>query len=326
MAVPNTAIEKVSNYMRSDVVRARFADAVGDRFAGAYISSVLLAVANDETGNLAKCRPESIYVSALRAATLRLCVDPGLGQAYLVPFGGKATLIVGYKGLYDMAVRTGRYRYINVNPIYEGERIEENRISGLITLESLQGQRVSSKIIGWLSAFEMLPVKGQKYGLAKTLYMTVEEIHEHAQKYSKSYDSPKSGWKTDTAAMERKTVLRILLRKWGYLDPADAAVLSEIENEADAIDGEAREIVPAEPEKTGPRSEATLLTEIGQGDAPVSESMWTNWLKLCQEADALSLAYDNRPRTGWTNSTMATAYDELKEFVEANNAEAQAKA
>jgi recombination protein RecT len=314
----NKAIEKVSNFMRSDLVKARFAEAVGDRFAGAYISSVLLAVANDESGKLAACKPESIYVAALRAATLRLTVDPGLGQAYLVPFGGRATLIVGYKGLYDMAVRTGRYRYINVNPIYAGEIIEENRITGLHTLS---GARTSKKIIGWLGAFEMNPARGQVYGLAKTMYMTVEEIHEHAQKYSKSYDSPKSGWKTDTAAMERKTVLRLLLRKWGYLDPADVVMLTEIESDPDSIDIELDDV--QEIHKEPARSEAEIMTEIGQGDAAISDADWDKYLALCIRADAMSINYDNSPRDTWKNSEMARVYVELKNLVE--NAEMQKK-
>lgn len=220
------AIEKVSDYMRSEAVRARFAEVVGSHNAGAYISSVLLAVSNSD--KLKACRIESIYVSALRAATLRLSCDQSTGQAYLVPFGNIATLIVGYKGLQDMAVRTGKYRYINTNPIYEGEVMVEDRISGFYSIE---GGKKSDTIIGWLAAFEMNPERGQVRGYAKTIYMTVAEIHAHAKKYSKSYSYKESGWQTDPAAMERKTVLRLLLRRWGYLDPVDIATLESIEKE-----------------------------------------------------------------------------------------------
>lgn len=254
MATPETtAIAKINHYLSSETVKARFAEIVGEHNSGAYISSVMLAVADSE--ELQQCRADSIYISALRAATLRLSVDPGLGQAYLVPFGGKAVLIVGYKGLQDMAVRTGKYRYINVNKIYEGEVIEENRISGFHSL--VAGGKKSNTVIGWIAAFEMMN------GFAKTLYMTVEEIHEHAQKYSKSYNSPKGGWKTDTAMMERKTVLRLLLRKWGYLDPSDVAVLTEIENEPDSIDADFNEGEYAEQEPAPRRSKEQNLADLG---------------------------------------------------------------
>jgi len=255
MATPQNqdkAIQKISSYMRSDMVKQRFSETIGNGNSGAYISSVLLAVAENEA--LQKCTLESIYTSAMRAASLRLSVDPSTGQAYLVPYGARATLIVGYKGLQDMAVRTGKYRYINVTPIYEGEKVEENRISGF---HSISGGKESKTIIGWLAAFEMYA------GFAHTMYMTVEEIHEHAQKYSKSYENPKGGWKTDTHAMERKTVLRLLLRKWGYLDPADATVLEEIENDSPPIDVDAIDpaYLPDSQEYT--KTEDELMKELG---------------------------------------------------------------
>lgn len=227
-----TAIQKVNNYFSSDIVRARFSEVLSERNAGAYIASVLLAVANND--GLQECTPQSIYSAALQAASLRLSVDPSLGQAHMVPFKDhgvpKATFIVGYKGLHDMAVRTGKYRYINVSPVYEGEIITEDRYSGW---HELSGQRKSDEIVGWLGAFE------QNDGYGHTLYMTVDEIHEHAQKYSKGYNSPRSGWKTNTRAMERKTVLRLLLKRWGYMDPTDAAVLHQSENgDGEVIDAE----------------------------------------------------------------------------------------
>jgi recombination protein RecT len=221
---------EIVTYMQNDIVRERFSELMGERNAAAYISSVLLTVAQNDT--LSKCTPASIYTSALRAATIRLSVDAGLGQAYLVPFGGRATLIIGYKGLYDLAVRTGRYRYINVGKVYEGEQVVENRISGLISLE---GGRKSDKVVGYIGAFEMTN------GFAKTIYMTVEEIDAHAKQYSKNYGGQNSLWKTEREKMEKKTVLRILLRKWGYFDPADARVIDEVEAAAEIVEGETTE-------------------------------------------------------------------------------------
>jgi recombination protein RecT len=240
------ALVKVTEYFRNDIIRSRFRDVLGNRETGAYISSVLLAVSDNP--NLQECRLESIYKSALRAATLRLSVDPGTGQAYLVPLKGQATLIIGYKGLQDMAVRTGKYRYINVGPIYAGETIDEDRISGFL---KIAGSKTANQVIGWIAAFEMYT------GFSKTIYMTCGEIHDHARKYNpKSYNSPSSAWKTDPAKMERKTVLRQLLKKWGYLDPSDAATLDEVESEGEFIEGTIvdaeREFIIASPEPEPP--------------------------------------------------------------------------
>jgi recombination protein RecT len=272
-----TALAKISNYLQSESIKERFSEVVGDRNAAAYIASVMLAVANDDSGNLRKCTPASIYISALRAATLRLSVDPSTGQAYLVPFGEHASLLVGYKGLYDMAVRTNKYRYINVAKRYEGETTTPDPISGLITAAGLGGSKTSDKVIGYISAFEMYG------GYSKTVYMTVEEIHEHARTYSKSYNNPKSLWQSkkrhDVEAMESKTVLRRLLRKWGYLDPADVSNLEMAESDADDASSIERvqESIPALSEEVNPESnevntaleeqakasEAELLHQLG---------------------------------------------------------------
>jgi recombination protein RecT len=231
-AKQETSIAKITKYLDSDIVKARFAGVVGDRNAMSYISSVMITV--KESKQLQECHPESIYTSALRAATLKLSTDPSTGQAYMVPFKGRATLVVGYKGLYDMAVRTGKYRYINVGPIYEGQIVEENQITGF---HSISGQRTGDKVIGWIGAFEMNPERGQMTGFGKTFYMTVEEIHTHAKAYSKSYEYKDSPWQKETPKMERKTVMRLLLRRWGYLNPNDVQQLEEIEAEVEPIDG-----------------------------------------------------------------------------------------
>jgi recombination protein RecT len=242
------AIVRISNYLDAPTVKARFASVVGN--ADAYISSVMITVR--ESKQLQECQPESIYLSALRAATLKLSTDPATGQAYIVPFKGRATLIVGYKGLYDMAVRTGKYRYINVGPIYEGQEVEENQITGFHSIKGTPTNK--DHIIGWIGAFEMNPERGQTTGFGKTFYMTVEEIHEHAEAYSKGYGTPnKDGilvdykgkptiWHTEVHKMERKTVMRLMLRRWGYLNPTDAQTLEEIEAEQEPIDVESSDV------------------------------------------------------------------------------------
>ena len=266
------AIVRVSKFMRSEDTKARFAEVVGSQNAGAYISSVLLAVAGSD--NLQKCTIESIYISAMRAATLKLSVDPSTGQAYLVPFKDQATLIVGYKGLLDMAVRTGKYRFVNVGPIYEGEAVEPDRISGLITADSISGHKKSDTVIGWLGAFEMNPEKGQKTGYAHTLYMTCDELQAHGKKYSKTFGRKNkegeftSKWQTDAPPMEKKTVLRLLLRRWGYLDPADIQTLEAIDDQPITVD------VDEVMEQTAVESkhdEAQLMAELGYGDAKQPE-------------------------------------------------------
>ena len=246
----------VKEFMRQDQVVQSFRDVLGEREANAYISSVLIAVANSQA--LQECTPISIMSSALRAATLRLSCDPAIGQAYLVPFKGKCTLIIGYKGLKDMALRTGQYRYLNVATVHQGQTIVEDQLTGMHSFGE-QDQTVEWKRnipIGYLLYFELLN------GFSKTYYMTVEEIDEHARKYSKSFEYSDSAWKTNKKDMQRKTVLRQGLMKWGYFDPHDSVALVQMErDEQEIIDAEAIEIKPSEPARA--RSELEILSDLG---------------------------------------------------------------
>jgi recombination protein RecT len=242
----------VKDYIKQDQIVQNFRDVLGNHQANAYISSVLIAVANSQA--LQECTPVSVVSSALRAATLRLSCDPGTGQAYLVPFKGRCTLVIGYRGLMDMALRTGKYRYLNVGKIYEGEEIIEDRLTGM---HSLAGGKKSNTVIGYLLYFELMS------GYRKSVYMTVEEIAAHAARYSKSLDS--GPWKTHREQMEKKTILRMGLGKWGYFDPHDQAMITQLEQSEEIVDAEIVEpspaVIPPEPEE--PRDEAQIMLELG---------------------------------------------------------------
>ena len=254
---PTTALT-VRSYMRSPQMIERFAEIVGKHNAGAYISSALLAVANNES--LQKCKPESIAVSAMRAATLRLSCDPGIGEAYIVPFKDRATLVIGYKGLRAMAIRTNQYRHLNVATIFEGEEVVTDKLTGSVKIE---GKKTSDRVLGRVAYFQLIN------GFEKFLYMTTEEIHQHAKRYSKSYNFPSSVWQSykmgeEANPMELKTPLRLLIQRWGYLDAQDRAFagLTREDEEDDVIDAQGIEVpsmdeVTPEPEPDKPtRSQA----------------------------------------------------------------------
>ena len=215
--------EKTKAIMRSDEVIQKFAEVLGtERSARKYIGSVLLAVGQSD--KLQECTPQSIMISGMRAATLKLTVDPALGHAYMVPYGSKATMIVGYKGLMQLALRTGKYRTINVATIYDGQEVEEDQLKGIHTIKGLpKYDRKKWVAIGYMLYFEL------RDGFSKTFYMTVEEIDAHAKKYSKGYNRSDSLWKSDFENIAKKTVIRLGLSRYGYFDADDYLAMSEPE-------------------------------------------------------------------------------------------------
>lgn len=242
---------------RSKAVLEQFALVLGNG-AGAYISSVITAVGNSD--DLKKCTTSSILMSAMRAATLRLSVDPGIGQAYLVPYKDKATLIVGYKGLYAMALRTGKYRFLNVARICEGQEVVLEQLRGIHTIE---GHPLSKTVIGYLLYFELVS------GFSKTFYMTVEELWAHADQYSASwkYNKAKSFWTTQPDMMMAKTIMRLGLMHWGVFDPNDASLIGQVddtEDENGMVDAAFKEIANAPAEEK--RSEVQNMSDLGFDD------------------------------------------------------------
>lgn len=199
-------------------IRARINDLLGSRAAQFTGSLVSLVNADENMQQVFREAPMTIIQAGLRAAVYDLPVDPGLGYAYIVPFNNKknhrreAVFIMGYKGMYQLAMRTGVYRKLNVVDIREGELRSFNRLTEDIELEfyANEEQRASKPIVGWCGFFRLIN------GMEKYVYMTVPEIKEHEKKHRKGEYMGK-GWRDDFDAMCAKTVMRRLIGKWGIM-------------------------------------------------------------------------------------------------------------
>ena len=251
-----TAMDKIKAYAARDEVQKRFVTLLGDKVGRAYVESVVIAVANN--GDLQKCSASSIMISAMRAASLHLSVDPLLHQAHLVPMGKDAMLILDYRGLQQLSINTGYYEIAPfVGEVYEGETVKlKNRFSGEV---EVVGERTSDIVIGWLAYF-----KG-KQGDERWLYMSNEDCDAHGKKYSKSFSSARSAWTTDREKMRRKTVLRMLLTRYGNFSPEiKSAIMQEdvVEGETFTLPSDDSIVIP-EKEK---RAESEILSQMGFGE------------------------------------------------------------
>ena len=156
------------------------------------------------------------------------------------------------KGYIQLCMRTGAYKYINADVVYEGELVRHDKLTGEIEIDP--EQRKSDKKIGYFAFIETLN------GFRKTLYMTVEEVTKHAQQYSKSFSSKNSVWATDFDAMALKTCLRLLLSKYGVMsvemqrayieDSSDIVQLADgaIEDTGEIFEGEVIEVTESKEE------------------------------------------------------------------------------
>lgn len=205
--------------------RKRFEDLMGKR-TPQFISGLVSLVNAD--ANLQRAfyeAPMTVIQAALKAATFDLPIDPNLGYAYIVPFNNKvknpdgtegkrmeATFILGWKGMNQMALRTGVYRTINVVDVREGELKSYNRLTEEIELSFVEDDEERNKlqIIGYVGYFKLLN------GTEKTVYMTKKQIEAHERKHRKGQYQGK-GWREDWDAMAMKTVFRKLIGKFGLM-------------------------------------------------------------------------------------------------------------
>ena len=171
---------------------------MGKRSVG-FVTSLLSVVNNNSY--LKSAKPETVYMSAMMAATLDLPINPNLGFAYIIPYGDSAQFQMGYKGFIQLALRSGQFKTISSTKVYEGQIVEENPLTGYVFDWS---KKTSDTVVGYAAYFSLIN------GFEKTFYMTSAQVNEHGKKFSKTYNNASGLWKKDFESMALKTVLKLL--------------------------------------------------------------------------------------------------------------------
>lgn len=235
----------VNSMLDKDGMRKRFDELLGKR-TPQFVSSIVSMVNADK--NLQQAfyeSPMTVIQASLKAAMFDLPIDQSLGYAYIVPFknykkdlGAKkmeATFILGWKGMHQLALRTGAYKTINVVDVREGELKSYNRLTEEVKIDFIEDEdaRDALPIIGYVGYYRLVN------GAEKTVYMSTKSIAAHEKKFRKGEFQGK-GWRDDWDAMARKTVYRILIGKWGVMS-IDYQTRGEGEQLADAIAADIQE-------------------------------------------------------------------------------------
>jgi recombination protein RecT len=279
-----SALDRVRAYAEMDEVKKRFINLLGKEEGQAYIESIVIAVSRDD--RLQQCTPKSIMISAMRAASLKLSVDPILEQAHLVAYGKEAQIIPDYHGLVQMSVNTNYYRYApETSAVYVGEEVNVNRFTGEVTITGKPTEPLTTK--GWVSYYEA------KNGIKRWLYMTNEECDTHAETYNPGgYNSKDSPWNNKGGAnrdkMRRKTCLRIFVKKYGNFSPVMQKYLATSEAPIDVqvedLPDDSNLDVKAAPHFKQSASAGTSIL-MGEGNPdPVKENTWTEWTEWKERA------------------------------------------
>lgn len=170
-----------------------------------FLSSVMADVQKNPT--LLQCDQMTLINSYLTMAQLGLMPSGISGEAYVLPYKGKAQFQLGYQGLITLFYRAGgsgiRAEIVRANDKFE---YTNGQIKHNIDIFKSNAER--GQVVG---AYAIANVNGQEISKA----MNIQDIKDFGANFSKSYKSEFSPWneKNDPEGwMYKKTVLKQLAK------------------------------------------------------------------------------------------------------------------
>lgn len=171
------------------------------------------------------------------------------------------------KGIIQLAQRSGQYKYINADVIYQGEQVNYNRVTGML---EITGDKTSDEAIGYFGYFQLMN------GFEKASYWSKEKVIAHAKRFSQAYKAGKkdSPWFTSFDAMAMKTVIKQLISKCGPMSVEFANAMAN--DNADRVEAEVAEnanksavVIPAEEVEAQQKEAAQATAEAVETPFPM---------------------------------------------------------
>lgn len=181
-----------------------------------FTRSVVIACA--KTPALLDCNRSSLFLAVQQACQLGLDCSGTLGSAYLIPFKGQVQLIPGYRGLIDLAKRSGQVKNVYAHAVYENDEFEitlgtHGDVKHKPYTKGDRGDIVSVYAVAMLE-------DGVQFD-----FMTKSDVDRIKSRSRAGGNGP---WQSDFAEMAKKTVVRRLFK---YLPVStDLATALEIED------------------------------------------------------------------------------------------------
>lgn len=202
----NNAPKTMQNYIKSmegEIAKALPSVITPERFTRIVLSAISM------NPKLKECSPSSFLGAMMTSAQLGLEVNTPLGQAYVLPYKNKGKLEaqfqLGYKGLIDLAYRSGEVEVIQAHIVYANDEFEcEFGLDPKLSHKPASSNRGEP-----VKVYAMFKTKNGGFGFD---VMSMDDVKTHAAKYSQAYKSDYSPWKTNFEEMAKKTVLKRVLK------------------------------------------------------------------------------------------------------------------
>lgn len=202
-ATGKPSMQQYIKQMETEIKKALPSVLTPERFTRIVLSAL------STNPKLGECTPQSFLGAMMTAAQLGMEPNTPLGQAYLLPYWNgrnncyECQFQLGYKGLLDLAYRSGDISSIQAQIVYENDDF--------------------SYAYGLEPELKHIPAKADRgdpthvYAVFRTKLdgfgyevASIEDIRAHAQRYSKSFGT--GPWQTSFEEMAKKTILRRVLK------------------------------------------------------------------------------------------------------------------
>ena len=199
----NMTIVDMVKALEPEIRRALPAVLTPERFTRMALSAI------NNTPVLAECTPMSFIAALMSAAQLGLEPNTPLGQAYLIPYKNKGIwecqFQLGYKGLIDLAYRTGKLQMIQAHAVREFDDFEyQYGLDSRLMHRPGTGDRGEITFI-----YGLFKLNNGGYGFEVS---NKADMDAFAAKYSKSFGSRYSPWTENYEDMAKKTVVKRALK------------------------------------------------------------------------------------------------------------------
>lgn len=197
----NKTMQQYIKTMEGEIAKALPAVITPERFTRMVLSAISV------NPKLAECTPKSFLGAMMTAAQLGVEPNTALGQAYLIPFRNHGIMEcqfqLGYKGLIDLAYRSGDVSIIQAHVVYENDEFTyELGLDPMLKHKPAAANRGEP-----IAYYAMFKTKDGGYGFE---VMSIDDVRDHAKRYSKSFSN--GPWQSNFDEMAKKTVLKRVLK------------------------------------------------------------------------------------------------------------------
>ena len=212
---PQQKSNSIAALLNDPKVKSQMATALPKHMTADRLARIALTEVRTNKA-LAQCDQRSFLGAIMLCAQLGLEPGGALGHVYLVPFRNNergsmdVQVIIGYRGMIELARRSGQIQSIEARPVYEGDlfEVELGLNSNLRHVPDFDNpNRVNPDKLRFVYAVAHLRDGGVQFEV-----MSRKEI-EAVRAASKSWNSGRSPWVTHFEQMALKTVVRRLF-KW----------------------------------------------------------------------------------------------------------------